>query len=82
MRKFIASWLFGGDFVSWKRMFDIAVECHDNCKRMVKRMEHLFELYRATSEKQIATLNAIEELGNAELKKKILETYNEKDENK
>lgn len=81
MRKFLASWLFGGDFVSWKRMFDIAVECHDNCKRMVKRMEHLFELYRATSEKQIATLNAIEELGNAELKKKILEIYNEEDEN-
>ena len=80
MRKFLASWLFGGDFVSWKRMFDIAVDCNDNCKRMVKRMEHLFELYRETSLKQIATLNAIEELGNTELKKKILEIYNE-DEN-
>ena len=80
MRKFIASWLFGGDFVSWKRMFNIAIECNDNCTRMVKRMEHLFELYRATSEKQIATLNEIEELGNTELKKKILEIYNE-DEN-
>ena len=76
MRKFIASWLFGGDVVSWKRMFDIAVDCNDNCKRMVKRMELLFELYRATSEKQIATLNAIDELGNAELKKKIMEIYN------
>lgn len=76
MRKFLASWLFGGDFVSWKRMFDIAVECHDECKTMLKRMEQLFELYRATSEKQIETLNAIDELGNAELKKKIMEIYN------
>ena len=77
MRKFLASWLFGGDFVSWKRMFDIAVECHDECKRMLKRMEQLFELYRATATKQIATLNAIDELGNAELKKKIMEIYEE-----
>ena len=77
MRKFLASWLLGGDVVSWKRMFNIAVDCNDECKRMLKRMEHLFELYRATSEKQIATLNAIEELGNTELKKKIMEIYNE-----
>ena len=77
MRKFLASWLLGGNVVSWKRMFDIAVECHDECKTMLKRMEHLFKLYRATSEKQIATLNAIDELGNAELKKKIMEIYEE-----
>ena len=77
MRKFLASWLFGGDFVSWKQMFNIAVECHDECEKMLKRMEQVLELYRATSEKQIATLNAIEELGNVELKKKILEIYNE-----
>lgn len=77
MRKFLASWLLGRDVVSWKRMFDIAVECHDECSKMLKRMEQLFGLYRETSEKQIATLNAIEELGNAELKKKILEIYNE-----
>lgn len=77
MRKFLASWLLGGDVVSWKRMFDIAVECHDECDKMLKRMEQLFELYRATSEKQIATLNAIEELGNVELKKKIMEIYEE-----
>ena len=77
MRKFIASWLFGGDIVSWKRMFDIAVDCNDNCKKMLKRMEQVLELYRTTSLKQIATLNAIDELGNAELKKKILEIYNE-----
>lgn len=76
MRKFIASWLLGGNVVSWKRMFDIAVECHDECGKMLKRMEQLLELYRATATKQIATLNAIEELGNAELKKKILEIYN------
>ena len=75
MRKFIASWLFGGDIVSWKRMFDIAVDCNDECKKMLKRMEQLFELYRATSEKQIETLNAIDELGNVELKKKIMEIY-------
>ena len=73
MRKFIASWLFGGDVVSWKRMFNIAVDCNDECKKMLKRMEQLFELYRETSEKQIATLNATDELGNTELKKKILE---------
>ena len=77
MRKFLASWLLGRDVVSWKRMFDIAVECHDECSKMLKRMEQLFGLYRETSEKQIATLNAIDELGNAELKKKILEIYNE-----
>ena len=77
MRKFIASWLLGGDFVSWKRMFDIAVDCNDNCKKMLKRMEQVLELYRTTSEKQIATLNAIDELGNVELKKKIMEIYNE-----
>ena len=77
MRKFLTSWLLGGNVVSWKQMFDIAVECHDECSKMLKRMEHLFELYRATSEKQIETLNAIDELGNAELKKKILEIYNE-----
>ena len=77
MRKFIASWLFGGNIVSWKRMFDIAVECHDECSKMLKRMEMLFELYRETATKQIATLNAIEELGNAELKKKIMEIYEE-----
>ena len=76
MRKFLASWLFGGDIVSWKRMFNIAVECHDECEKMLKRMEQLFELYRETSAKQIATLNAIEELGNVELKKKIMEIYN------
>ena len=76
MRKFLASWLFGGDIVSWERMFGIAVECHDECKTMLKRMEQLFELYRETSEKQIATLNAIDELGNVELKKKIMEIYN------
>lgn len=80
MRKFIASWLFGGDFVSWKRMFNIAVECHEECEKMLKRMEQVLELYRETSLKQIATLNAIEELGNTELKKKILEIY-EEDEN-
>ena len=80
MRKLIASWLFGGDFVSWKQMFDIAVDCNDNCKKMLKRMEQVLELYRETSLKQIATLNAIEELGNVELKKKILEIYDE-DEN-
>ena len=78
MRKFIASWLLGGDVVSWKRMFNIAVDCNDECKRMLKRMEQLFELYRETSEKQIETLNAIEESGNAELKKKIMEIYNDK----
>ena len=77
MRKFLASWLLGGNVVSWKRMFDIAVECHDECKRMLKRMEQLLELYRATATKQIATLNAIEELGNVELKKKIMEIYEE-----
>lgn len=76
MRKFLVSWLFGGNVVSWKRMFDIAVECHDECGKMLKRMEHLHKLYKATAEKQIATLNAIEELGNVELKKKILEIYN------
>lgn len=76
MRKFLASWLLGEDVVSWKRMSDIAVECHDECRKMLKRMEHLFKLYRETASKQIATLNAIEELGNAELKKKILEIYN------
>lgn len=76
MRKFLASWLFGGNVVSWKEMFRIAVDCNDECKRMLKRMEQLFELYRATSEKQIATLNAIEELGSVELKKKIMEIYN------
>lgn len=75
MRKFLASWLLGGNVVSWKEMFRIAVDCNDECKRMLKRMEQLFKLYRATSEKQIATLNAIDELGNAELKKKILEIY-------
>ena len=77
MRKFLTSWLLGGNVVSWKQMFDIAVECHDECSKMLKRMEQLFELYRETSEKQIATLNAIDELGNAELKKKIMEIYNE-----
>ena len=75
MRKFITSWLLGGNVVSWKRMFDIAVECHDECSKMLKRMEQLFKLYRETSEKQIATLNAIDELGNVELKKKIMEIY-------
>lgn len=80
MRKFLASWLLGGNVVSWKRMFDIAVECHDECSKMLKRMEQLLELYRATATKQIATLNAIEELGNVELKKKIMEIY-EEDEN-
>ena len=79
--KVLASWLLGGNVVSWKQMFNIAVDCNDECKRMLKRMEHLFGLYRETSEKQIATLNAIDELGNAELKKKILEIYNE-EENK
>lgn len=77
MRKFLASWLLGGNVVSWKRMFDIAVECHDECSKMLKRMEQLLELYRETAEKQIATLNAIEELGNVELKKKIMEIYEE-----
>ena len=76
MRKFLASWLLGGDVVSWKRMFDIAVDCHDECEKMLKRMEQVFELYRETATKQIATLNAIDELGNAELKKKIMEIYN------
>ena len=76
MRKFLASWLLGGDVVSWKRMFDIAVECHDELSKMLKRMEHLFKLYQATATKQIATLNAIDELGNVELKKKIMEIYN------
>lgn len=75
MRKFLASWLLGGNVVSWKRMFNIAVECHDECGKMLKRMEQLLELYRETATKQIATLNAIEELGNAELKKKIMEIY-------
>ena len=77
MRKFLVSWLFGGNVVSWKRMFDIAVECHDECSKMLKRMGQLLELYRATATKQIATLNAIEELGNVELKKKIMEIYEE-----
>ena len=39
-------------------------------------MEQLFELYKDTAEKQIATLEAIEELGDVELKKKIVEIYN------
>ena len=51
MRKFLASWLLGGNVVSWKQMFNIAVDCNDECKKMLKRMEQLFELYRETSEK-------------------------------
>ena len=77
MRKFLASWLLGGDFVSWKRMYDIAVECHESNMKMLKQMEHLHKLYKATAEKQIATLEAIMEFGGIELRKKIVEIYNE-----
>ena len=77
MRKFIASWLFGGNIIQWKEMVRIALECRESNMKMLKRMEHLHKLYRVTVEKLIATLNAIEELGNAELKKKIMEIYNE-----
>ena len=77
MRKFILSWLLNGNVVSWKEMFRIAVECHESSKKMLKRMEQLFELYKDTAEKQIATLEAIEELGDVELKKKIMEIYKE-----
>lgn len=77
MRKFILSWLLNGDVVSWKEMFKIAVECNESNKEMLNRMEQLFELYKDTAEKQIATLEAIEELGDVELKKKIVEIYKE-----
>lgn len=76
MRKFILSWLLNGDVVSWKEMFKIAIECNESNKEMLNRMEQLFELYKDTAEKQIATLEAIEELGDVELKKKIVEIYN------
>lgn len=77
MRKFILSWLLNGDVVSWKEMFKIVVECNESNKEMLNRMEQLFELYKDTAEKQIATLEAIEELGDVELKKKIVEIYKE-----
>ena len=77
MRKFILSWLLNGNVVSWKEMFKIAIECNESNKEMLNRMEHLFELYKKTAEKQIATLEAIEELGDVELKKKIVEIYKE-----
>lgn len=77
MRKFILSWLLNGDVVSWKEMFKIAIECNESNKEMLKRMEHLFELYKNTAEKQIATLETIEEFGDVELKKKIAEIYKE-----
>ena len=80
MRKFIASWLLGGDIVSWKRMYDIAVNCNESNMKMLKQMEHLHKLYKVTAEKQIATLEAITEFGDVELKKKIAEIYKE-DEN-
>ena len=77
MRNFILSWLLNGDVVSWKEMFKIAIECNESNKEMLNRMEQLFELYKDTAEKQIATLEAIEELGDVELKKKIVEIYKE-----
>lgn len=77
MRNFILSWLLGGNVVSWKEMFKIAVEYNESNKEMLNRMEQLFELYKDTAEKQIATLEAIEELGDVELKKKIMEIYKE-----
>lgn len=77
MRKFILSWLLNGDVVSWKEMFKIAIECNENNKETLKRMEHLFKLYKKTAEKQIATLEAIKEFGDVELKKKIAEIYKE-----
>ena len=76
MRNFILSWLLGENVVSWKEMFKIAIECNESNKEMLKRMEQLFELYKDTAEKQIATLEAIEKLGDIELKKKIMEIYN------
>lgn len=76
MRNFILSWLLNGNVVSWKEMFRIAIECHESNKETLKRMEHLFKLYKKTAEKQIATLEAIEEFGDVELKKKIAEIYN------
>lgn len=77
MRNFILSWLLNGDVVSWKEMFKIAIKCNESNKEMLNRMEQLFELYKDTAEKQIATLEAIEELGDVELKKKIVEIYKE-----
>lgn len=77
MRKFILSWLLNGNVVSWKEMFKIAVKCNESNKEMLNRMEQLFELYKDTAEKQIATLEAIEEFGDVELKKKIAEIYKE-----
>lgn len=77
MRKFILSWLLNGDVVSWKEMFKIVIKCNESNKEMLNRMEQLFELYKDTAEKQIATLEAIEELGDVELKKKIVEIYKE-----
>ena len=76
MRNFIASWLLGGNVIQWKEMFRIATECSENNKETLKRMEYLYKLYKNTAEKQIATLEAIKELGDVELKKKIAEIYN------
>ena len=75
MRKFIVSWLLGGNVVQWKEMFKIAIKCNEGNREMLKRMEHLYKLYKITAEKQIATLEAIMELGDVELKKKIAEIY-------
>lgn len=79
MREAILRWLLGGDAKSWKEMFRIAVKCHEDCGKMLKRCERLFDLYRITSERQIATLEAVSGASDAQLKKKIIEIYGELD---
>ena len=76
MRKWILSWLLGGDAKSWKEMFLIAVECSESCKRILDREKYLIERYSAFVDRENAILDAVINSSDLQLKAKVVEILN------
>ena len=72
--------LFGEDSQSWKEMFRIAVECNETCKRTLKREAYLIGRYSAIVDRENQILDAVKNSSDLQLKSRILEILDEKEE--
>lgn len=45
IKKWIRNWLFGGDMADFDTMFKIAVDAHENCKKLLSSNEIVLEKY-------------------------------------
>lgn len=80
IRKWILRLLFGEDSQSWKEMFEIAVDCNESCKRILKREAYMIGRYGAIVDRENKILDAIKNSSDFQLKMRVLEILNENSE--